>query len=288
MAQFTQAQREGILAEVRANLSKRNPANREPIERRQSGGDLVYKTHVNDDAPAASGSELPWWQWVERCVDAKLDATVEGIGEAVGELNNQALHEVAALKRELQQLRREVTVLREERCVNARLDATVEGVGAAVGEFHEQALREVAVLKRELDQLRQEVTVLREQVGLERGLRDLRSEVEEARAQVPKVPEIAARLEAGQARLRREVAATKSKVDRVRVDQSIADWRLAELRKATEARAVKIETTVSTFKMREVHPDARVALHNYAAEALKTTAPLSETIWMFDPGTHHG
>jgi hypothetical protein len=115
----------------------------------------------------------------------------------------------------------------------------VEGVGAAVGEFHEQALREVAVLKRELDQLRQEVTALREQVGLERGLRDLRSEVEEARAQVPNVPEIAARLEAGQARLRREVAATKSKVDRVRVDQSITDWRLAELRKATEARAMK-------------------------------------------------
>jgi len=42
----------------------------------------------------------------------------------------------------------------------------------------------------ELDTLREEFAVLKEQVGLERELASLRSEVKEARAQVPKVPEL--------------------------------------------------------------------------------------------------
>jgi chromosome segregation ATPase len=142
-------------------------------------------------------------------------------------------------------------------------------------------MRSVATLKRELDQLRQEVTVLREQVGLERSLRDLRSEVEHARSEVPKVPAIAARLEAGQTRLRREIAATKEKVNRVRVDQSLADYRLGELLKATEARAagmeMKIETSISSFVIRDIHPDAGAALRNFAAEALKDNRTLYTT-----------
>jgi chromosome segregation ATPase len=165
--------------------------------------------------------------------------------------------------------------------IDDRLAATVEGIGQAVGEMHDLALRQIATLKRELDQTRQELTVLRDQVGLERGLRDLREQVDQARAEVPKVPAIAARLEAQNARLRREVATTKNKVSRLRADQSIADYRLAELSKATAARAAVLETKIETsFTMREVHPEARTALRDFATEVLK-----GKTIWCFDPGS---
>jgi outer membrane murein-binding lipoprotein Lpp len=231
MSRFTTAQREGILAEARANLSKKTTE-----VRTRTSPEIVYKTHVNapparDErtTPVASGAEVPWWEWVERCVDGRLTATVEGIGQAAGEL-------------------------------------------------HDEALRSIATLKRELDQLRQEVTALREQVGLERGLRDLREQVDQARSEVPKVPALVAGLEKGQARLRREVAATKDKLTRVRTNQCITDYRLGELRKATEARAagmeMKIETSISAFVMREVHPDAGAALRDFATEALKDNRTL--------------
>jgi hypothetical protein len=112
MSRFTQAQREGIFAEARANL-QREPNQREPIERRQSVEGLIYKTHNNDDdAPAervASGSELAWWQWVDARLDARLEVHSEAVGEAIGEYCGQ---QVAALKRELECLRRELTVQR--------------------------------------------------------------------------------------------------------------------------------------------------------------------------------
>jgi ABC transporter substrate binding protein len=225
MSRFSPAQRQAILAEARAHIAKRETASP-----RQS--EIVYKRRDNaavgssparapsERRTAAGSSELPWWEWVERCVDARLEAAAEGMGQVLGE-------------------------------------------------FHDEALREVAALKRELDLLRQELTVLREQVGLERGLRALRSDVEQARAEVPKIPQISERLEQGQERLRRELETITSKVTRMRTNQCITDYRLAELRKATEARAagfeVKLESTVASFTM---HPDAGAALRDFAAATL--------------------
>jgi chromosome segregation ATPase len=163
-------------------------------------------------------------------------------------------------------------------------------MGKVLGEFHDEVLREVAATKRELELLRQEFTVLREQVGLERELKDLRGQIETAKNQVPKLPELATRLEEGQARLQREVARTKDKLSRVRVNQSLTDHRLSKLSEATEARAagmeMKFETIISSFVMREVPPDARAALRDFAAETLKGNR--GETIWHFDPGPTAG
>jgi len=58
-----------------------------------------------------------------------------------------------------------------------------EIIGDEVGSNCQPIRRELASLRREFDAIRDEVAILR-------GLRDLRSEVEEARAQVPKVSEI--------------------------------------------------------------------------------------------------
>jgi hypothetical protein len=161
------------------------------------------------------------------------------------------------------------------------LEANNEGVGVALAEYCAQ---EIAPLKRELELLQREVTQLREQVGLERGLRDLRTQVEVARAQVPKIPEIAARLEREQGRLQRELESTQQKLKRTRVDQRIADYQLNKLREATEARSaaveMKLETSISSFTMRDIHPDAASALKNFAAETFK-----KETLWVFPAGS---
>jgi hypothetical protein len=55
-------------------------------------------------------------------------------------------------------------------------------------------------------------------------------------------------------------------------------YQLGELRKATEARAagmeMKIETSIASFGMRPIHPDAGAALRDFAAGALKDSGTL--------------
>jgi len=179
MSRFTSAQRQTILAEARANIAKRETAS----SRRSEG--LVYKT--NHDAAvgsarapserrsAVASSELSWWEWTTRHVDACLTAAAEEWGGVLGQ-------ELDAIQHELQLLRRELATVRDE-------------------------------------------------VAVERGLRDLRTKIETASAQVPEVPALVAGLEKEQERLRREVETVKSKVTRVRTNQILADGRLAEWRK---------------------------------------------------------
>jgi chromosome segregation ATPase len=241
---YTAAQAAGILAEARAHLNKRptGPREREATTSKPQS-ELVFKAIDDAIAPtehrtAAGSSELPWWEWVDQRLDARLEAHGEETGTAIADFCGP---QFAALKRQIQLLEREVTQLRE-------------------------------------------------QVALERGLRDLRTEVEVARAEVPKLPAIAARLERGQARLERELETTQQKLKRTRVDQRIADHQLTKLREATEQRAasveMKFETTVSSFRMHEIHPDAARAMKNFADAALKAApkwAPSADKIWMFDP-----
>jgi hypothetical protein len=172
--------------------------------------------------------------------------------------------------------------------VDARIDAFSKDVGHVFGQFRAQLREhcdhEVANLKRELELTQRELKALREEVGLERGLQALRAEVEQARVDAPKFPAIAARLERGQARLRAELEAQKGKMSRLRTNQSLTDYKLGQLRKTTDAKAkgleMKFETTVSSFSMREPHPDAAAALKEFAAGVVN-----NRTLWMFDPGT---
>jgi hypothetical protein len=92
-------------------------------------------------------------------------------------------------------------------------------------------------LERELKLLRHEFVILRQDVALAKSLHDLHDEVAEARKQVPKLPAIVADLEADQARLERELDATKDKLGKLRVDQSITDYGVGELRKQMAASA---------------------------------------------------
>jgi hypothetical protein len=65
---------------------------------------------------------------------------------------------------------------------------------------------------------------------------------------------------------------------------------LSELGKQIESRStameLKLETTVSTFKMQQIDPAAARTLHDFATDALKSYH--TEKIWIFDPGPTAG
>jgi chromosome segregation ATPase len=145
-----------------------------------------------------------------------------------------------------------------------------EAVGEVLGTLRADARDEVDVVKRDLEIMRREFAALREEVKLERSLRDLRAEVEEAQQQLPKFPAIASRLEAEQSRLREELDATRT---RMRANQSIAEYGISKLRnetaKATRAAAsveMKLESKSSRFMMRDIDPAAAEALREFATQ----------------------
>jgi hypothetical protein len=159
----------------------------------------------------------------------------------------------------------------------------------AVGELRAEKAAEsgaIELLQRELKLLQHEFICLREDFALARKLHDLHSEVEEARRQVPKVPAIEARqtdLEAEQTRLEREL---KDKLGKMRVDQSIAGYNLAQLQKQAKASGeasieIEFESRSNRFQMRAAHPDAARALKEFATGIINGQA--DGTIWLPGP-----
>ena len=152
--------------------------------------------------------------------------------------------------------------------------------------------RDAGIVERELQLMRRELDALHQQVALERGLRDLRTEVEAARAEIPKMPAIAKRLEAEQARLRSELADTRLKL---RVHQSTTDYGISELRRQQAATKVAAKTAAakaasvemefearsSRFVMRDIDLAAAEALHEFASQAVSTWQ--ERTSWIFNP-----
>jgi chromosome segregation ATPase len=166
--------------------------------------------------------------------------------------------------------------------IEARLSEFGEAIMEAVFSHLGPKTKE---LKRENELLQREVIQLRETVALERSLKDLREQVEAAKNDVPKLPAIARRLEESQARLQREIADTKGKVSKLRVDQSIAAHRLADLTKETKKQTanveMQIERTVASFKT-EIHPAAAATLRAFADATLKGSPHEHEKIWIFN------
>jgi hypothetical protein len=206
-----------------------------------AGAGLVYKRR--DDALVAAANPKvartedpvsaddnavsePWWRWVEKHCDYRMDVMSEAVAEALGWTR---------------------------------------------AEMREHTEREVGTLKREIELMRRELAAMREQVALERGLRALRDEVAEARAEMPKLPAITARLEADQVRLRGELDATKRKLQ---ANQLVMGASLSKLRKQAAAARVaasvemELETSSAHFVMRDIHPAAAQALHEFASQVV--------------------
>ena len=155
---------------------------------------IIHKTRDNarivdgDSSPARANSEQAWWEWVTKHVGHRLRAYSEGLSEEIGE-------------------------------------AMAEYVG-----------QKVDPLKRELELLRREFTVLRQEAGLERGLRDLRPKWRQhQRGAEAAGDRVAPR--SGASAPAAELDATKDKLGKLRVDQSITDYNLREMRKQAQASA---------------------------------------------------
>jgi hypothetical protein len=211
-----------------------------------------------DSAAAASAfatSETattdPWWKWVERHCEYRIKVLCDAVGEVLGEFRAQA---------------------------------------------REHCNREIEVLKRELELTRRELTVLRQEVGVERGLDELRSKVTKMHDELPKLPTIVVHLEKEQDRLekelwslRYELDATKKRLGRVRVDQSLTNYGLSELRtevQASHAESVELEfesedeSRINRFQMRALHPQAAEMLKKFAAQVIASQR--SGMIWTPD------
>jgi hypothetical protein len=92
-----------------------------------------------------------------------------------------------------------------------------------------------------------------------------------------------ARLDAEQTRLRHELDATKDKLGKVRVDQSIADFKLSKLMREQSAPTteVEFETSTSRFVMRNIHPTAAKTLREFASQVID--AQDGGAVWFSNP-----
>jgi chromosome segregation ATPase len=256
VSRYLPEEREAILARSRAILAGEAAA--EPQQTKVQAPSRDVPADDVDDEAAAEDANLPWWEWVQKHCDFRARAMQEAVGECLAHFQKEARDHC---DRECTLMNRELAITRKEG--DARADAMA---------------RELAATKRELELLKQEFVILREQVGLAEGLRSLRTEVEDARAQMPQIPATITRLEAAQMHLEREVDKTKNRLGKARVDQSMTTYQLGELRKeldakvkaATAAVELKLDQTTS-FEMRALHPDAAAALKQFAREVIDGT-----------------
>jgi peptidoglycan hydrolase CwlO-like protein len=121
---------------------------------------------------------------------------------------------------------------------------------------------------------------------LRRELHDLQSEVAEARKQVPKLPAIVDEFDAGQTDLEAENRELKDKFGKLRVQQSITNYELRELRKQAQASAgasieMEFESRSAHFQMKATHPDAAKALKEFATGIINGQA--DGTLWLPGP-----
>jgi chromosome segregation ATPase len=139
----------------------------------------------------------------------------------------------------------------------------------------EIAVKRAALAQDEGDALRREVAALREQIGLQRELESLRAQVAVAKAEIPKVPAIEARIDAElathkaeQKRLEGELAKTKDRVGKLRVDQSVTDFSLKKLEQ-TQQPVVELKFVTEDgccFSLKDAHPDAIETWRKFAHE----------------------
>ncbi len=260
MSMYSPEQRRAIMAKAHAILEETAPQ-REPVVSRTTGPKLIYKTKVQTEPRESARS-------TEAAEPSKLPATTSGGSEAWWQWVDKRIdYRLAAFAR-----------------------TTETAVGQVVGEIRAQARehceREVGIVKRELELTRRELTVLRHEVGVERGLRDLRRQVVEAQKRIPDVPAIEARLEAKQACLEHELAMTKDKLGKLRVNQSVADYELREMRKQMNASAgasveLEFESRSAHFQMKATHPDAARALKDFATGIIN--GQKDGTLWLPGP-----
>jgi chromosome segregation ATPase len=219
---------------------------------------------------------------------AEQERTLNARAIAADQVEREGLHREIAVLRE-RELQHDDTLIRDSLDLLQREVATLRELAEQERTLSARATQADQV-EREL--LRRELSALREQIALEHGLRDLRNDVTEAKKQIPKLPVIVSQLQAETtvartdtdkkiAALERELSATNKRLNKSRVDQSIANHALAELRRAHAAaktEIVEIETNTTRFTISGLNPQAASTLRTFAQSCLD-----SEEIWISPP-----
>ncbi len=107
----------------------------------------VARTEADDGNPSANVSvyaasetteEQPWWRWVQRHCDDRMDVMSEAVAQALGwtraEIRAESEREVGVVKRELDLMRRELAALREQVGLERGLRALRDEVAEARAE----------------------------------------------------------------------------------------------------------------------------------------------------------
>ena len=159
-----------------------------------------------------------------------------------------------------------------EEYVAAQLVVMDEVIGRAIA-MERRDFR--AALKTEVDLIRRELDVLRTEVGV----RNLQSEVAAARADVPKLPDIEARVSAKQtemrkeiAHLKRELAQTKDRLAYARVDIGQVEFGLKQLEKKPPTVEIKMQTRDSQFTLKDDDPETSALWRQFVAQAFADNA----------------
>jgi hypothetical protein len=262
----------------------------EETERREIAP-LVFKT--NEDARVASESpkqpvvtppvvapdeKQVWWQWTDERIAHALEAhrfndtQRRVLAQVIAEIRHEWRDGDSAVKREFEQQRRELTVsLREQVIENDR--ALREEVRVA----REQQEEKDALARYEIGVVRRELATLREEVALERGFQALKAEIAVAKSEIPRLPEIEARVDAKlsqmaveQSRLHTKLEKTRDRISRMRVDQSVTDYSVKKLEEAQRPVVeLKFESVDGQFTMRDMHPDAAAAWRRFVREMVE-------------------
>jgi hypothetical protein len=252
-------------------------------------------------------------QYFKDQFDSLIQATGEALSEKIWEARTELERTDAETKASLDGLQRELSTLREQAASERALSARAAEVYAqertlVVQEFRSQVETSLAARAQELDLIRRELEVrveldyqrdalrmqvaeadradlvalrrdieqLREQIGVERSVRDLRSEVAEAQAQIPQVPALftqlqtetwTAQIEANKkiAALEKELRANKEKLSKLRVQQSQTEHKLQH-QAPPPVVELKFESDDGQFTMRDMHPDAAAAWRRFATD----------------------
>lgn len=157
----------------------------------------VARTEADDslidrsaDVAPTTESELPWWQWVQRHCDYRMDIVNESVAQVIAwtkdEMSEECEREVGIVKRELELMRREVSALREQVGLERGLRALRDEVAEARAEVPKlpavtaRLEAEQARLRDELDAAKRKMQG--NQLVMDGSLSKLRKEAAAARA----------------------------------------------------------------------------------------------------------
>lgn len=155
--QYSEQEVEDIMREVRVRLAQKPKHRDEGIRRRDHGDDgVVRKTNDNARIEAASASAadaqpVPWTEWVDSRIEARLEAHAQVQCDAVAEYVEHQLNEI----------RRDLKLLRKEFEVEIKLDHRIAALNTEVAQARQQAPN----FQSGLDSLEVQIEKLRKSMG---------------------------------------------------------------------------------------------------------------------------